>query len=86
MFQLLELVYRWYLSDTTAAKKLLDYTQQKNLKVSILINNAGFGTSGDFLSVPMEKTVEMLQLNITTLTELSYLFGNEMKKTSNALS
>ena len=68
------------LSDTTAAKKLLVYTQQNNLKVSILINNAGFGTSGDFLSVPMEKTVEMLQLNITTLTQLSYLFGNEMKK------
>ena len=68
------------LSDTTAAKKLLDYTQQNNLKVSILINNAGFGTSGDFLSVPLEKTVEMLQLNITTLTQLSYLFGNEMKK------
>jgi short-subunit dehydrogenase len=43
------------LSDTTAAKKLLDYTQQKNLKVSILINNAGFGTSGDFLSVPIGK-------------------------------
>ena len=37
-------------------------------------------TSGDFLSVPLEKTVEMLQLNITTLTQLSYLFGNEMKK------
>ena len=68
------------LSDTTAAKKLLDYTQQNKLKVSILINNAGFGTSGDFLSVPLEKTVEMLQLNITTLTQLSYLFGNEMKK------
>lgn len=71
------------LSDINASQKLLDYTQQHNLKVSVLVNNAGFGTSGDFLSVPLEKTVEMLQLNITTLTQLTYLFGNEMKKNSN---
>lgn len=68
------------LSDVNASQKLLDYTQQNKLAVSILINNAGFGTSGDFLDLPLEKTVEMLQLNITTLTQLTYLFGNEMKK------
>ncbi len=68
------------LSDVSASQKLLDYTQQNKLAVSVLINNAGFGTSGDFLSLPLEKTVEMLQLNITTLTQLTYLFGNEMKK------
>lgn len=71
------------LVDSDAPNKLLQYTQQNNLTISILINNAGFGTSGDFLSTPIEKTQEMLQLNMVTLTTLTYLFGNEMKKNKN---
>ena len=60
--------------------KLLAYAQINGLKVSVLINNAGFGAYGEFLNVPIEKTMEMLQLNMVTLTKLTYLFGNEMKK------
>lgn len=71
------------LSSSDAPTKLLQYTQQNNLTVSVLINNAGFGTSGDFLNTPIEKTIEMLQLNMVTLTSLTYLFGNEMKKNKN---
>ena len=68
------------LSISDAPNKLLAYTQQNNLTVGVLINNAGFGTSGDFLNTSIEKTVEMLQLNMVTLTSLTYLFGNDMKK------
>ncbi len=68
------------LSLSDAPDKLLAYTQSHQLKIAVLINNAGFGTSGDFLSLPIEKTLEMLQLNIVALTKLTYLYGNEMKK------
>ncbi len=71
------------LSMPDSSNKLLQYTQQNNLKVSVLINNAGFGTSGKFLVTPIEKTIEMLQLNIVTLTTLTYLFGKEMMKNKN---
>jgi uncharacterized protein len=33
---------------------------------------------GDFLETPIERTGDMIQLNITTLTELTYLFGRDM--------
>ncbi|MDB5229180.1 MAG: family oxidoreductase [Bacteroidota bacterium] len=68
------------LVEMDSTDKLLAFVQVNKLNVTILINNAGFGTSGDFLSLPIEKTMEMLQLNIGTLTKLTYLFGNEMKK------
>jgi len=31
-----------------------------------------------FLETPIERTVDMIQLNITALTELSFLFGRDM--------
>lgn len=68
------------LTENDAPAKLLQYTQQNKLIPGILINNAGFGTSGDFFNTPIEKTVKMLQLNMVTLTSLTYLFGAEMKK------
>jgi short-subunit dehydrogenase len=33
---------------------------------------------GDFLATPIERTVDMIQLNITAPTELTYLFGRDM--------
>jgi short-subunit dehydrogenase len=45
--------------------------------IDILLNNAGYGLQGDFLETPIEGTVNMIQLNITTLKELT-LFGRDM--------
>jgi uncharacterized protein len=33
---------------------------------------------GNFLDTAIERTVDMIQLNITALTELTYLFGRDM--------
>ncbi len=44
----------------------------------ILVNNAGFGLSGEFLSQGQSRLVEMLQLDIVSLTELTHLFGKRM--------
>lgn len=43
--------------------------------VDILINNAGFGDYGYFHETDIEKQKQMIDLNIRTLTELTYLFG-----------
>ena len=50
----------------------------RGIAIEILVNNAGYGIYGDFLDQPMEKTIDMVQLNIASLTELSYVFGQEM--------
>ncbi|MFN8284163.1 MAG: SDR family oxidoreductase [Chitinophagales bacterium] len=71
------------LSQKESPDQLLAYTQKSNLTISVLVNNAGFGANGEFFSVPIERTIEMLHLNMVTLTHLTYLFGKEMKKNNN---
>lgn len=50
------------------------------MDVTVLVNNAGFGTVGDFLDVPLEQVTSMVMLQTVTLTQLSHLFGNDMKE------
>lgn len=45
------------------------------LEVEILINNAGFGDHGQFVNSDMSKTVDMINLNVLNLTELSLIYG-----------
>ncbi len=41
--------------------------------IEILINNAGFGTYGPFAETPLERTEELLAVNVTALTRLTAL-------------
>lgn len=66
------------LSRPEAAKALYRKVQQLGLQVDILVNNAGFGYVGLFHEEDIQKDVDMLQVNITTLTELTKFFGKEM--------
>lgn len=72
------------LSSLPAAQQVFDWSQQQRLDVSILVNNAGYGLSGAFESYPLEQHVNMLQVNCTTLVQLTYLFLPQLKKQSQA--
>jgi short-subunit dehydrogenase len=61
-----------------AAARLKSSLDEKSLQVDILVNNAGYGLHGEFLETAIERTSDMIQLNIVTLTELSYVFGRAM--------
>jgi uncharacterized protein len=50
------------------------------LKVDFLVNNAGFGTNGTYKDLPLNKELEMVDLNIRTLIELTHLFLPAMVK------
>lgn len=67
-----------------AAKELFDQVQAQGLDVDLLINNAGFGKWGGFNQFSLEEYQQMIQLNITALTELCYLFLPLMKDKSEA--
>jgi len=58
----------------TAPRTLFDSLQRENITVDILINNAGYGLLGEFSKVPVEEIAGQIQLNITSLTELTRLF------------
>jgi len=62
------------LSVPGSSRKLYDEVQSLGLRVDILVNNAGFGYKGGFLEAGDKTYAEMIQVNITALTELTYLF------------
>ncbi len=67
------------LSKPGAAARVHAAVKARGLEVNYLVNNAGFGSSGPFLDLPLEKEAEMVQLNCSTLLELCHLFGHDMR-------
>lgn len=68
------------LSVAGSAQALYDQCQAQGIRVDILINNAGFAKHGYMLDIPLTVHQEMMQLMVTTLTELTYLFGRDMRQ------
>jgi short-subunit dehydrogenase len=48
--------------------------QGRGVRVDVLVNNAGFGANGAFAELPLQRQLEMIQVNITALTNLTGLF------------
>jgi uncharacterized protein len=46
----------------------------RGMVVDILVNNAGFGAHGLFSKLPLQRQLEIIQVNLTALTELAGLF------------
>ena len=61
-----------------SAQALFDAVTARGIHVDVLVNNAGFGLKGRFLGLSLAEQQEMIQLNISSLTELSWLFGRAM--------
>src|SRR3989344_3060298 len=62
------------LSNPQASKRLHDSLAQQGVKVDVLVNNAGFGAQGAFVNTDLALELDMIQVNITALTELVKLF------------
>jgi short-subunit dehydrogenase len=58
--------------------ELFHLTQQKNLPIELLVNNAGFGKYGEFVRVDARRFLEMLQVNVTAVVHLTHLFLGPM--------
>src|SRR5262245_47085456 len=66
------------LSASGAAAELKARIDQRGIAVDILVNNAGYGLYGSFVEQPLQKIVEMLQLNTIVLTELTHVIAKDM--------
>lgn len=62
------------LSNYNTAKEVFDWCNDQKISVDFLINNAGFGDYGFFIDSDWNKQLQMINLNITTLTYLTRLF------------
>jgi len=71
------------LSAPHSAKEVYDETTQQKIQIDYLINNAGFGDFGMFVETDWNKELQMINLNITTLTQFTKLYLQDMVKRRN---
>jgi len=68
------------LREPGAAAQLLEETKKRELEIEMLINNAGFGSMGDFAKLDLEHELEMLQLNVRAVVDLTHRFLGPMRE------
>ena len=68
------------LSQADAPARLFAETQKRALEIDLLINNAGFGSLGDFAKLDLASELNMVDLNVRALVELTHLFLAPMRE------
>lgn len=62
------------LSVPGSPEQVFEETQRRQLDIDILVNDAGFGEHGFFAQTDLKKELEMIQLNVASLTHLTKLY------------
>ena len=68
------------LASPNAAQFLFDEVSSLNIKVDVLVNNAGLLLNGFFEEIDLSRQEKLLQCNIVALTAITHLFANDMSK------
>src|SRR3712207_2628799 len=63
-----------------AGARAFDEAARRGLEVETLINNAGFGSMGDFVKLDLESELRMIDLNVKALVDLTYRFLPAMRE------
>lgn len=66
------------LSNSMAPSSIYNFTHSQGFFVQTLVNNAGFGIRGRVSEIPLKDELEMIQVNITSLIELTKRYLPEM--------
>lgn len=68
------------LTDPNADQLLFDETERNGWDVDWLINNAGFGSAGDFATLDLERELEIINLNVSALVALTHRYLQKMRE------
>jgi short-subunit dehydrogenase len=68
------------LTEFESDKKLFEETERHGFEIEWLINNAGFGSMGDFAELELERELEMVSLNIMALVALAHRYLQKMRQ------
>jgi uncharacterized protein len=68
------------LQQPNAGAQLFEETKKRELEIDMLINNAGFGSMGDFVKLDLDRELEMIQLNVRALVDLTHRFIVPMRE------
>jgi len=67
------------LSKPESAARLFEETERRDLQINFLINNAGFGSRGEFATLPLETELNIIDLNVRSLVELTHRYLQPMR-------
>lgn len=56
-----------------AGQQLAQQLNERNLRIDLLVNNAGFGVQGEFRKLDLARQLAMIHLHNTAVVELTYL-------------
>jgi short-subunit dehydrogenase len=68
------------LSQPDSPRLLFEETQRRQLEIDLLVNNAGFGSMGDFAKLELSRELNMIELNVRALVELAHRFLQPMRE------
>jgi uncharacterized protein len=66
------------LSDEKQVQHVHDETTRQKWTIDVLVNNAGFGVLDRFQNVPVDRTLQMIAVNVSALTHLTRLYLPDM--------
>lgn len=66
------------LFDPNAAIDIYQQVKDSGIQIEVLVNDAGQGVYGLFLESDIDRQLQIIQLNISSLTVLTYLFAKDM--------
>lgn len=73
-FKIKATVLIYDLVDAVAPQKIFQELAEKNLPIQMLVNNAGFGEYGFFEEIKLQRELDMMQVNMGAVVQLSKLF------------
>jgi len=68
------------LSEPDAAQQLFEETKNRDLEIDMLINNAGFGSMGEFARLDLQNELKIVVVNVRTVVELTHRFLRPMRE------
>jgi len=68
------------LSKPESPSRLFEETKARGLAIDLLINNAGFGSMGEFATQDPAHELNMIDLNVRSLVEMTYRFLQPMRE------
>ena len=68
------------LSTPESPSRLFEETKTRGLEIDLLINNAGFGSMGEFATLDLAHELNMIDLNIRSLVEITHRFLQPMRE------
>jgi uncharacterized protein len=66
------------LADPTSPQTIAEEVARRGIQVDLLVNNAGFGLSGEFLAHDPKQEQAEIEVNVQALVALTYHFGKAM--------